>query len=124
MMTHPGEVGPAGVSTAAGDVRRLPRVRLLLVAAEGASAPLQTVRQWAGEAGIKCEYVADLPRAVRLLSSEEWDAVVVVLSDRPEDALAWWMETLRAAMGRPQLIALADHPSMGLVLRADGPACS
>jgi DNA-binding NtrC family response regulator len=99
--------------------RRAVRLRLLLAASEGAVAPLQTIRQWAGDANVACEYAPDLPQAVRHLSAERWDAVVVGLGDRPEEELAWWMDTLRSALGRPSLIALADHPSMGLVLRAE-----
>jgi DNA-binding NtrC family response regulator len=96
------------------------RVRLLLAAADGGATVLQPVRQWAAAANAVCEYVPDLPRAVRSLAAEAWDAVVVVLSvERAEEELAWWMDTLRSGQGHPQLIALVDHPSMGLVLRAE-----
>jgi two-component system response regulator HydG len=115
-MTAAGRLGGA---TASAPISRDPRFRLLLAASEGAVAPLQTIRQWASEANLACEYVADLPRAVRQLAASQWDAVIVALGDRPEEELAWWMETLRSALGHPHLLALADHPSMGLVLRAE-----
>src|SRR5437868_608134 len=99
--------------------RRGHRVRLLLAGTEAPPAPLMTVRQWAADANLACEYAPDLPRAVRALTTSTWDAVVVVLGERAEDELAWWMDTLRSALGRPHLIAIADHPSMGLVLRAE-----
>lgn len=98
---------------------RRSRARVMLVGGDGGAVHLQPLRQWLTEANIAGEYIADLPRAVRQLSAEPWDAVVVVLDDRPEDGLAWWMDTLRAAAGRPQLVALADHPAMGLVLHAE-----
>jgi DNA-binding NtrC family response regulator len=99
--------------------RRGHRVRLLLAGTEAPPAPLITIRQWAADANLACEYAPDLPRAVRALTTSIWDAVVVVLGDRAEDELAWWMDTLRSGLGRPHLIAIADHPSMGLVLRAE-----
>jgi len=94
-------------------------VRLLAVAAESKASPLQTVRQWAGEVGIECEYAPDLPRAARRLSAERWDAVVIELGDRADDELSWWMDAMRGAAGGPRLIALVHRPSMGLVLRAE-----
>src|SRR5688572_7564510 len=114
-MTSPGPAGPLTAPSRSRDTR----IRLLLVASEGAVAPLQTIRQWAAEANLAWEYATDLPRAVRLLATASWNAVVTVLGDRPEEELTWWMETLRSTPSRPPLIALADHPSMGLVLRAE-----
>src|SRR5690349_16321448 len=94
-------------------------VRLLAVAAESKASPLHTVRQWAGEVGVQCEYAPDLPRAARRLSAERWDAVVTELGDRADEELAWWMDAVRGANGGPRLIALVHRPSMGLVLRAE-----
>ncbi|MGH7533819.1 MAG: sigma-54 interaction domain-containing protein [Gemmatimonadales bacterium] len=91
---------------------------MLAVAGEGQAAGLQPVRQWAADAAVQWEVVKDLPIAARRLAAEQWDAVVVVLEDGEED-LAWWVDAIRGATGGPRLIALVDHPSMGLVLRAE-----
>src|SRR5690349_12959949 len=103
------------------------RLRLLVVAGEagggaggGAStALLQNLRQWAEDARLEVGTAPDLPRAVRQLAGQSWDVVLAVLGDRPDDDLAWWVDTLRAASGGPRLIAAAQSPSMGLVLRAE-----
>jgi DNA-binding NtrC family response regulator len=92
---------------------------LLLAASNEHGTPPAILRQWAVAAGAECEYAPDLPRAVRLTSTTHWDAVIVLLGDRPEEEMAWWMEALRPAVGRPRLIALAQRASMGLVLRAE-----
>ena len=104
----------------AGPGRPVGAIRILAVAAEGDPSPLHDVRQWAADAGMRCEYVTDLPRAARKLSAEPWDAVVTVIGGPPEEeSLAWWVDALRGAVGTPRLIALVSRPSMGLVLRAE-----
>ncbi len=102
------------------------RLRVLVVAGETGSgggpagtALLQSLRQWAEDARLEIGAAPDLPRAVRQLAGQGWDVVLAVLGDRPDDDLAWWVDTLRAASGGPRLIAAAQSPSMGLVLRAE-----
>ena len=96
-------------------------LRILVVPGEGTGAAglLQTLRQWADDGRLEVETVPDLPRAVRQLAASGWDVVLAVLGDHPDDDLTWWVDTLRAATGSPRLIAAAQAPSMGLVLRAE-----
>src|SRR2546430_3857472 len=68
---------------------------------------------------LEIDTAPDLPRAVRQLSGQRWDVVLAVLGEHPDDDLSWWVDTLRAATGSPRLIAVAQAPSMGLVLRAE-----
>src|SRR3989442_13047469 len=100
-----------------GEGRR--QLRILVVAAEGAGALVQNIRQWAGDAGLDVEHAPDLPRAVRQLASERWDVVLAVLGERVDEDLTWGVDALRGAGGSPRLIAAAHGPSMGLVLRAE-----
>ncbi len=93
-------------------------VRVLVVAAEG-SGVAQSVRQWAGDAGLEVEGAPDLPRAVRQLAAGRWDIVLAVLGERADEELTWWVDALRGAAGSPRLVAAAEAPSMGLVLRAE-----
>ena len=94
-------------------------VRVLAVGGESGPGPLQGLRQWAADLGVELEWAADLPRATRLLAGGRWDLVLVVLGDRSDEELTWWVDALRGAAGGPRLIALADRPSMGLALRAE-----
>src|SRR5881275_2106755 len=93
-------------------------LRILVVAGEGGSAGglLQNLRQWADDGRLEIDTAPDLPRSVRQLSGQRWD---VVLGELPDDDLSWWVDTLRGATGSPRLIAVAQAPSMGLVLRAE-----
>ena len=94
-------------------------VRVLAVGGESSPGPLQSLRQWAADLGVELEWAADLPRAARLLAGGRWDLVLVVLGERSDEELTWWVDALRSAPGGPRLIALADRPSMGLALRAE-----
>ena len=96
-------------------------LRILVVPGEGVGAAglLQNLRQWADDGRLDIESAPDLPRAVRQLSAGGWDVVLAVLGDRPDDDLSWWVDTLRAVTGSPRLLAVAQAPSMGLVLRAE-----
>src|SRR5438552_2196627 len=96
-------------------------LRILVVAGEGGSASglLQNLRQWADDGRLEIDTAPDLPRAVRHLSGQRWDVVLAVLGEHPDDDLSWWVDTLRGATGSPRLIAVAQAPSMGLVLRAE-----
>jgi DNA-binding NtrC family response regulator len=96
-------------------------LRILVVAGEGTRAAglLQNLRQWADDGRLELDSAPDLPRAVRQLAGARWDLVVAVLGERPDDDLAWWVDTLRSVPGSPRLIAAAPTPSMGLVLRAE-----
>src|SRR5256712_4442233 len=96
-------------------------LRILVVAGEGGSAGglLQNLRQWADDGRLEIDTAPDLPRAVRHLSGQRWDVVLAVLGEHPDDDLSWWVDTLRGATGSPRLIAVAQAPSMGLVLRAE-----
>ncbi|HEV2748963.1 MAG TPA: sigma-54 dependent transcriptional regulator [Gemmatimonadales bacterium] len=96
-------------------------LRILVVPGEGVGAAglLQNLRQWADDGRLQIESAPDLPRAVRQLSAGGWDVVLAVLGDRADDDLSWWVDTLRAATGSPRLLAVAQAPSMGLVLRAE-----
>jgi len=96
-------------------------LRILVVSGEGAGGAslLQNLRQWTEDGRLRLETAPDLPRAVRQLAASSWDVVLAVLGDHPDDDLSWWVDTLRAAPGGPRLIAAAQAPSMGLVLRAE-----
>src|SRR6266550_4614553 len=96
-------------------------LRILVVAGEGGSGGglLQNLRQWADDGRLEIDTAPDLPRAVRHLSGQRWDVVLAVLGEHPDDDLSWWVDTLRGATGSPRLIAVAQAPSMGLVLRAE-----
>ena len=96
-------------------------LRILVVSGDnaGAAGLLQNLRQWADDGRLELETAPDLPRAVRQLAGGSWDVVLAVLGDHPDDDLAWWVDTLRSATGSPRLIAAAQAPSMGLVLRAE-----
>src|SRR2546429_974475 len=96
-------------------------LRILVVAGEGGSAGglLQNLRQWADDGRLEIDTAPDLPRAVRQLAGQRWDLVLAVLGEHPDDDLSWWVDTLRGATGSPRLIAVAQAPSMGLVLRAE-----
>jgi len=95
-----------------------PQVRVLVAGEDGGSL-LQTLRQWADEAGCVMEAAPDLPHAVRSLAAERWDVVVAVLGERADEELTWWVDAMRGAAGGPRLIAATQNPSMGLVLRAE-----
>ena len=128
-MTHappptpsPRSPGMEHSSTAATPRREdVPLLRILVVSGEGVGAAglLQNLRQWADDGRLEVESVPDLPRAVRQLAASRWDVVLAVLGDRPDDDLSWWVETLRSAGGSTRLLAVAQAPSMGLVLRAE-----
>src|SRR5881296_1191417 len=109
------------VPSAVPNKEALALLRILVVAGEGASAGglLQNLRQWADDGRLEIDTAPDLPRSVRQLSSQRWDVVLAVLGEHPDDDLSWWVDTLRGATGSPRLIAVAQAPSMGLVLRAE-----
>ncbi|HXF95779.1 MAG TPA: sigma-54 dependent transcriptional regulator [Gemmatimonadales bacterium] len=91
--------------------------RLLAV---GAGPPaLASLNQWATDEGVEIVSAPDLPRAARQLSSGRWDVVLAVLGERPDEELAWWVDTLRGVAGAPRLLAAAERTSIGLVLRAE-----
>jgi DNA-binding NtrC family response regulator len=94
-------------------------LRILVVPGDDGANVVQSVRQWADDAQLEVGTAPDLPRAVRQLSSEQWDIVVAVLGERPEEDLAWWQDALRGAAGPPRLIAATREPSMGMVLRTE-----
>src|SRR5260370_6503832 len=96
-----------------------PLLRILAVASEGTGGLVQSLRAWAEDAGLQVEGAPDLPRAVRQLAAERWDVVVAALGERADEELTWWVDALRGAVGGPRLIAAAQTPSMGLVLRAE-----
>jgi two-component system, NtrC family, response regulator AtoC len=92
---------------------------VLVVAGESGGGLLQSLRQWATDAGVELEAAPDLPRAVRQLAAKRWDVVLAVLGEGADDDVAWWVEALRGAAGSPQLLVAAHRPSMGLALRAE-----
>ena len=96
-----------------------PPLRILVVAAEEGGGLVQSARQWAGDAGLELETAPDLPRAVRQLAAKRWDVVLALLGEHADEDLAWWVDALRGASGSPRLVAAAQAPSMGLVLRAE-----
>src|SRR5216117_3022604 len=96
-----------------------PPLRILVVAAEEGGVLVQSARQWAGDAGLELETAPDLPRAVRQLAAKRWDVVLALLGEHADEDLAWWVDALRGASGSPRLVAAAQAPSMGLVLRAE-----
>jgi two-component system response regulator AtoC len=83
------------------------------------SVDLQGLEQWARDAGADYEFARDLPRAARLLAGSQWDIVLAVLGDRPEEELSWWVDALRSLPGGPRLVALVQSPSMRLALHAE-----
>jgi DNA-binding NtrC family response regulator len=95
-----------------------PGVRMLAIGGDEAADVLRLIREWAHDVGLDLEVALDAPRGTRSLASSERDVVLVVLGDRPEDDLEWWVNALRVVGGRTRLLALAPHPSMGLVLHA------
>src|SRR5256886_2298012 len=109
------------VPSAAPGKEALALLRILVVAGEGGSAGglLQNLRQWADDGRLEVDTAPDLPRAVRQLAGQRWDVVLAVLGEHPDDDLAWWVDTLRGATASPRLIAVAQAPSMGLVMRAE-----
>ena len=109
------------VPSAVPNKEALALLRILVVAGEGGSAGglLQNLRQWADDGRLEIDTAPDLPRAVRQLAGQRWDVVLAVLGEHPDDDLSWWVDTLRGAPGSPRLIAVAQAPSMGLVLRAE-----
>jgi len=56
---------------------------------------------------------------VRQLAAKRWDVVLALLGEHADEDLAWWVDALRGASGSPRLVAAAQAPSMGLVLRAE-----
>jgi DNA-binding NtrC family response regulator len=90
----------------------------VLVAGAGPGA-LASLVQWAADDGVHIESAPDLPRAARHLSGGTWDLVFAVLGERPDEELAWWVDTMRGVANAPRLLAAAEHPSMGLALRAE-----
>ena len=92
---------------------------LRLLAVGGESGELQEIRQWVAETGDEVEWVPDLLLAVRQLAAERWDLVIAMLGEHAEDDLGWWMDALRGVTGKPRFVAVAQRPSMGLVLRAE-----
>src|SRR3989441_5288732 len=96
-----------------------PPLRILVVAAEEGGGLVQSARQWAGDAGLELETAPDLPRAVRQLAAKRWDVVLALLGGHADEDLAWWVDALRGATGSPRLVAVAQAPPIGLVLRAE-----
>ena len=92
-------------------------LRLLVVGA--GAGPLASLVQWGADDGVQIESAPDLPRAARQLSGGHWDVVFAILGDRPDEELAWWVDTMRGVNGAPRLLAAAERPTMGLVLRAE-----
>jgi two-component system response regulator AtoC len=80
---------------------------------------LQGLHRWASGAGADYEFARDLPRAARRLADAQWDIVLAVLGDRPEEELTWWVDALRSLSGSPRLVALVQNPSMRLALHAE-----
>src|SRR5207237_10777511 len=79
-------------------------LRILVVAGEGGSAGalLQNLRQWADDGRLEIDTAPDLPRAVRQLSGQRWDAVLAVLGEQPDAALAWCVRRLRGDPRAPR----------------------
>ncbi len=119
-MKSPASTEPSAATTSTRKEERK-RLRVLVAAGMGgddSTGALQSIRQWADDAGLDVEGAPDLPRAVRKLTSERWELVVAILGDRDED-LSWWVDALRGAPSAPRLIAATRNPSMGLVLRTE-----
>jgi two-component system nitrogen regulation response regulator GlnG len=85
----------------------------------GDAALLQTMRRWAAEGNAAVEGALDMPRGTRLLAEGRWALVLALLGERADEELTWWAEALRGVDGAPRLLAVADRPSMALVLRAE-----
>ncbi|MGH7668092.1 MAG: sigma-54 interaction domain-containing protein [Gemmatimonadaceae bacterium] len=94
-------------------------LRILAVASEEERENFAWLQTWATECGDVVETAPDLPRAVRRLSAERWDAVAVVMNDQMPDELQWWTEAVRGVEGAPRLVAFSRNPSMRLILKAE-----
>jgi len=112
LVQHPPGESPAGTPN------RVEPAALRVLAVGLDATPMRQAREWVAETGATIEWTPDAPRAARQLSAE-WDVLLVALGDRPVEELEWWSEVLRGAVRRPRLIAMAENPSMGLVLSAE-----
>ncbi len=98
-------------------------LRLLAVGAKG--GPFQAIDDWAATTmdlatGAWLEHAPDAGRASRCMSCTNWDFVLPVLADRPEEELDWWMDVLGKTCGEkmPRLLPIVARPSVQLTLRA------
>src|SRR5438045_1435436 len=97
-----------GITVPAEGAPRGATLRLLAVGtagAAGAAAALQSVRQWATEAGAEFDYTPDLPSAARRLAAGACDVVLLMLGDGADEELTWWADAVRGAPRSPRLIA-------------------
>src|SRR5260370_31451382 len=86
--------------------------QVLVVAPEAGDGSLQSLRQWAGDAGLEIEAAPDLPRAVRQLAARRWDVVLAILGERPDEELSWWAGALPGPAGSPPLLAPPQPPPL------------
>ena len=126
MLSQPGPTPPAEAPTSscsplvappAGEVES---VRLLVVADRDRVLDVDAMRFWAEEAGASFEDVVDPAAAIERLAARPYHGVVVFLGDRPREELSRWMDLTRRGLGHPRLVALSEHPSMEMVVRAEG----
>jgi DNA-binding NtrC family response regulator len=104
--------------------RAQPRMALRVLAtgsnnADGVADALDALRRWAREQGAVFEVAQDLARAARRLSEGAWDLAFAILTDRPEDELAWWIDSLRGLERPPRLVPVVDRPSMAFAMEAE-----
>lgn len=92
------------------------QLRVLVVDLEESS--FRQIDRWASSEDVSLQRVVDRGGALRLLSTQEWDAVLVVLEEDPVAELGWWAEALEATGVESRLIALVAGPSIGLAVRA------
>jgi DNA-binding NtrC family response regulator len=90
-------------------------VRLLAV---GLTPELRALLQREVDDALDLTVVPDLASAARQLSRETWDVLVARLDDGWDGALDWWLEALERLERRPRLLAIAERPSLDLVVRA------
>jgi two-component system response regulator AtoC len=98
-------------------VRERPPFHVLVVGVE--NGVLARTRQWLTDEGMEMDSAADLPRALRRMTTDPPAVVVAVLGDRPGEDLSAWVDALRPLGAATRLVALTPRPTMGLVLQGE-----
>lgn len=89
---------------------------VLLVGAD--TERLRDLERYGEAERLRWTVVPDAPAALKMLTSQSWQLLVVELSSDVDEQLDWWIELLRRAPRAPRLVVLAPQPTLGFVLRA------
>jgi two-component system response regulator HydG len=95
-----------------------PAVTLRVLAVGDDGGVLKELARHAESEGCVLERAHDSATALRALSRSEWSVVVLLLTERPEEQLGYWVELLRRMPRRPRLVTILAKPSIGFALRA------